>query len=133
MPWYGHITKIRYNTQYTRWFIKQSPLLYIRFLIVYYSYAWVKFVNLIMMWIVLTGNKLLLWPSFNLKVVLDRQTCPQRWFRLYTKKYFAAIIILEDNLFSTDKDRKNAILSKYDKKSSDRCIFSQTQQRYVHP
>jgi hypothetical protein len=28
-----------------------------------------------------------------------------------------------DNLFSTDKDRKNAILSKYDKKSSDQCIF----------
>jgi hypothetical protein len=47
-----------------------------------------------------------LWPSYNLKVVLDRQTCPQTWFRLYTKKYFAAIIILEDNLFSTDKDRK---------------------------
>ena len=46
------------------------------------------------------------WPSYNLKVVLDRQTCPQTWFRLYTKKYFAAIIILEDNLFSTDKDRK---------------------------
>ena len=47
-----------------------------------------------------------LWPSYNLNVVLDRQTCPQTWFGLYTKKYFAAIIILEDNLFSTDKDRK---------------------------
>ena len=57
----------------------------------------------------------------------------QTRFKLYTKKYFAAIIILQDSLFSTDKDRKNAILSKYDKKSSDWFIFSQTLHRYVHP
>jgi ribulose-5-phosphate 4-epimerase/fuculose-1-phosphate aldolase len=41
--------------------------------------------------------------------------------------------LTKDNLISTDKDRKNAISSKYDKKSSDRCIFSQTLHRYVHP
>ena len=74
------------------------------FLIVYYSYSLVKFVNLLMMWI---AEQAPVVAILKLKPkVLDRQTCPQIWFRLYTKKYFAAIIILEDNLFSTDKDRK---------------------------